>query len=444
MVGSAGADSVISSYRRRNLRHRRTLVLTLGLIIVGSATAGFGAALLFGVQATFSQPLATFLAGAGALTAGALAYLNGQRTRAQTEDHHRADMDRERERHQVDTNRERERHREDARRVQEAALRDRYTAVAAQIDHTSLPAVRQAGVYALTALADDWHTYGEDEERQVCINLLQWYLRVPAPAVAGGTPPDLSEREIRQAIVQILTERRRRPPEHPRSWANTSISLRHASLRDCNLKSLDLAGLDFTRADMGGVDLTGADLTGADLTGADLTGARMRSTILTGSTLTRANLSGASLSGAKFDRARLNYSDLTGADLCCARLVDANLIEADLTRTDLNGADLSRACLYGANLSRSSLKRADLIEAELIRTDLNGAVLIDAVLTGADLTDADLTDADLTFANLTCSYRIGREFLGVDLGMITLTDPILVGIRYSSNTQWPGGFTPPP
>ncbi|WP_194817892.1 hypothetical protein [Nocardia sp. XZ_19_385] len=105
---------------------------------------------------SFSQPLATMLAGAGALGAGALAYLNGQRTRALDAAHH-----------QADTDREREWHRDDSHRARESALRDRYTAVAAQIAHESA-AIRQAGVYALTALADDWHSFGEDDERQVC------------------------------------------------------------------------------------------------------------------------------------------------------------------------------------------------------------------------------------------------------------------------------------
>src|SRR5262249_24893929 len=153
-----------------------------------------------------SQPLATLLAGGGALTAGALAYLNGERGRDQTAAHHRADTDRERERHL-----------EDSRGGRESDLRDRYTAIAAQIAHESA-AIRQAGVYALTALADDWHKFGENDERQVCINLLQWYLRVPLPL---GEAPDLSEREIRQTIVGILVQRRHRPHHDPKSWEST-------------------------------------------------------------------------------------------------------------------------------------------------------------------------------------------------------------------------------
>ncbi|WP_280368349.1 pentapeptide repeat-containing protein [Nocardia wallacei] len=217
-----------------------------------SVAAGFGAAALSGMSTSFSQPLATVVAGAGALSAGTLAYLNGQATRKLDEKHHQAEMSRQR----------------------ESALRDRYTAVSAQMAHDSA-AIRQAGVYALTALADDWHAFGEDDERQVCINLLQWYLRVPFPAGDDPDKPDLSEREIRQTIVTILSQRRRRPADDPKSWATTDVSLRQASLPACNLAILDLAGFNMHDADLNGADLYRANLTDAKLTDANLDGANL-------------------------------------------------------------------------------------------------------------------------------------------------------------------------
>ncbi|MFE2960935.1 pentapeptide repeat-containing protein [Nocardia tengchongensis] len=268
-----------------------------------------------GVQASLSQPVATFLAGAGALTAGVLAYVNGQRSRALTQEHHADDRTRERERHQ-----------EDAHRARESDLRDRYTAIATQIAHTSA-AIRQAGVYALTALADDWHALGEDDERQVCINLLQWYLRVPAAAVETSEQ-DLPELEIRQTIAGILTERRRRSPEHPKSWAATAISFRQASLPNCVLRMLDFSRLGLDHANLFGVNLTGAALFGATLTGANLTAVN-----LTGAHLIGTNLTGANLFGA----------DLTGANLLSANLTGANLTGVDLTGANLLGADLTSA-----------------------------------------------------------------------------------------------------
>lgn len=379
----------------RGLVLMRNRSLWFGLVgtTVGGGVAGFSAALLFGVQAGFSQPLATFLAGAGALSAGVLAYLNGERTRNLTKQQHEADTKRERERHQADMDRERERHAEDSRRAEVTGLRDRYTAIAAQIADNNSAAIRQAGVYALTALADDWHAFGEDDERQVCINLLQWYLRVPFPEGEDPEKPDLSEREIRQTIVVILAERRRRPVEHSKSWAATAISMNQASLPNCVLQGNDLSDLSFSKADLTSANLNGADLTSANLNGAGLSGAY----------LIDANLNGAKLHGAK--------------------LSGAYLIEADLKGADLLYADLTSAYLGGTSLTDTRLNSANLIDADLTRANLNGANLNGADLSGADLTSANLNGAKLNRANL--------------------TDVNLTEITTDEGTQWPEGFTAP-
>ncbi|WP_330251798.1 pentapeptide repeat-containing protein [Nocardia sp. NBC_00565] len=363
------------------LRRSRSLLFGLVATTVGGGVAGFSAALLFGVQAGFSQPLATFLAGAGAVSAGLLAYLNGQHSRAQTEAHHKADMERERERHQ-----------EDSRHTKESALRDRYTAITAQIADDSA-AIRQAGVYALTALADDWHAFGEDDERQVCINLLQWYLRVPFPEGNDPEKPDLSEREIRQTIVSILAQRRSRSADDPKSWKYTDISLHQVSLPNCHLVQFNLTGIHLYRANLSRADLSAANLADAKLTGANLTGAMLVITKMTDAMLARANLTTAEMYGVF-----LNGADLSGANLADARLLKADLIEADLTSAKLVGANL-----VGANLT--------------------GAKLV-----GANLTSADLTSANLTAANLTNAK---------------LVDARLSRVTYNEFTQWPEGFTPP-
>ncbi|MEV0336902.1 hypothetical protein [Nocardia sp. NPDC050717] len=199
----------------------RSFWIGIALVPIGAATAGFGAAALSGVDTSFSQPLTTIIGGAGVLTAGILTYINGQRSRVQTEAHQRADAERERERHGQDSRRERDRHAEDSRRTQVSSLRDRYTAIAAQIAHESA-AIRQAGAYALASPADDWATFKENGERQVCIDLLQWYLRVPFPGGGNSDKPDLPEREIRRTIVRILTERRRLPASDPKSGQEVS------------------------------------------------------------------------------------------------------------------------------------------------------------------------------------------------------------------------------
>jgi len=111
---------------------------------------------------------------------------------------------------------------EEQRLATERHLRDRYTACAGQLGHDN-PAVRLAGGYALAALADDWHTLGNDTERQVCIDLLCAYLRaerrpptdettssssdgIPggksqSPSVIERYRPQSKEQQIRAAIV---------------------------------------------------------------------------------------------------------------------------------------------------------------------------------------------------------------------------------------------------
>ncbi|MGW4330008.1 pentapeptide repeat-containing protein [Nocardia sp. NPDC004573] len=351
---------------------------SVGLMVGGAGVAGFGVAALSGVTTSFSQPLATILAGAGALGAGALAYLNGQRTRELDAAHHQADTDRERERHQLDS-----------RRTRESALRDRYTVVAAQIAHDSA-AIRQAGIYALTALADDWHAFGEEDERQVCIDLLQWYLRVPFPVGDDPERPDLSEREIRQTIVGILSQRRERPDNDPRSWKSTTIRLNQVSLPGCNLSGLDLAGLN------------------------------LHSTNLTGAFLTQANLNGAYLGGAKLVGAELNFAKLRGAKLYTA---------------DLNGANLEYATLTGAELANANLVGAKLRGAKLVNADLSHANL-----TGADLNGVDLTGANLYTANLTDANLAGANVIRANLTGANVTNAHLVTSFHNGQTRWPEGF----
>ncbi|MGW0358516.1 pentapeptide repeat-containing protein [Nocardia nova] len=340
----------------------------MSLVVGGSAVAGFSMALLFGIQATFSQPLATFLAGAGALTAGVLAYLNGERSRALTATHHRADAERER-----------ARHKEDSHRARESDLRIRYTTIATQIGNESA-AIRQAGAYALTALADDWHVFGEDDERQVCINLLQWYLRVPLPE---DSTPDPSEREIRQTVVDTLVKRRRRPNDHPKSWRSCAMSLSQVSLPHCTLSQLDLSNFDLNSADLRKADLSWANLYDAYLFGADLTEAN-----LIWANLTKANLSWAKLAHADLGRAKLVGANLTSAYVLGTDLTEADLTGADLTDANLQGADLREANLTGADLSDADLREADLTDADLQGADLRGADLRGANLAGTDLTEA--------------------------------------------------------
>ncbi|MFG1795740.1 hypothetical protein [Nocardia sp. NPDC049149] len=138
------------------------------------------------MDADFSQPLATLLAGSGVLTAGILTYLNGQSARDQAEEHHNEEMARERERHADDTE-----------RAREAALRERFGAAATQLADKSA-AIRIAGVYAMVGVADEQSGL----RRQQCIDVLCGYLRLPYDPEQGGSG--------RTKLVTKNLQRRRR------------------------------------------------------------------------------------------------------------------------------------------------------------------------------------------------------------------------------------------
>ncbi|MGW4371352.1 pentapeptide repeat-containing protein [Nocardia takedensis] len=218
-------------------------------------------------------------------------------------------------------------------------LRERYTTCAEQLAHAS-PAVRQAGIYALTALADDWNTLavglrttaGEPalhEEARICLDLLCAYFR---SSIAE------EDKEVRQSIVSVIWR-------HAHQWSAYCYDLRRADLTGADLSSANLSDANLSDANLTNAKLGGADVTGADLTGAKLGGANLRGVNLTGAELRNADLHGADLTGAELRNAKLHGADLTGADLT----------EANLRGVDLTGADLVGAYLTGANVTGAKL-----------------------------------------------------------------------------------------
>lgn len=309
-----------------------------------------------------AQPLATLFAGAGAITAGGLAFYNGHRSREQEAHHHRDSTTQER----------------------ESGLRERYTTAAGQLADTN-PAIREAGVYAIAALTDAWHRFGVStdqfelagSEQQVCVNLLCSYLR--ANRLVGKNvdwDQESEELAVRATIVAVLRERLR-------TWRKQGVS------------AIDLSGAYLPRAQMKGIDLSGANLSRADLSLAWLKSAN----------LARANLSDCDLTGAGFAKARMNRALLIGAYASEADFTDANLKSAKLDAAKLGEADFSRG-----TLASTSLTSADLTGAEVAHVNLSHARLRGANLTGIDLSTCNLTGTRLDGAeNLDFSKLPGNE-----------------------------------
>ncbi|MDX2531297.1 pentapeptide repeat-containing protein [Streptomyces europaeiscabiei] len=126
-------------------------------------------------------------------------------------------------------------------REYDKALIERFGAAAEQLG-TDQPAVRMAGAYAMARLADEW-----PQERQMCIDVLCGYLRMPH---APDPPTDdqalaswQREREVRVTVLRLIA----------------------AHLRDGAPTSWQGHDLDFTGAVLVEADFRGARFTGGDI-----------------------------------------------------------------------------------------------------------------------------------------------------------------------------------
>lgn len=98
---------------------------------------------------------------------------------------------------------------------------------------------RTAALYSIAALADDWHTYGRQDEVQVCINVLCGYLRAPLPQGAESTPAE--EIEVKMTGYNLI--RQHLNPKNVHSWSSRAINLSGAHIDfNANLAGATLAG----------------------------------------------------------------------------------------------------------------------------------------------------------------------------------------------------------
>ncbi|MEU8851955.1 pentapeptide repeat-containing protein [Streptomyces sp. NPDC048564] len=123
----------------------------------------------------------------------------------------------------------------DAHRADASQLAERYTTAAEQLGHEQA-AVRLAGVYALARLADDWA-----EQRQVCIDVLCAYLRMPYEPnhTAQGHKP--GEREVRQTIIRVIGDHLQ-DPEARTAWCRNNFNFTGAVFDGGNFSASHFQG----------------------------------------------------------------------------------------------------------------------------------------------------------------------------------------------------------
>jgi hypothetical protein len=110
----------------------------------------------------------------------------------------------------------------DAHRSDAKQFVDRYGATGEQLGHEAA-AVRLAGAYAMAGLADDWQN-----NRQMCVDVLCAYIRMPYQT--DNTKPNFKEgdREVRRTIMRIIRDGLRREDTDMR-WRALLLSFEGAT-----------------------------------------------------------------------------------------------------------------------------------------------------------------------------------------------------------------------
>ncbi|MFC6134658.1 pentapeptide repeat-containing protein [Streptomyces spororaveus] len=290
----------------------------------------------------------------------------------------------------------------DAHRADEQLLAERFTTAAEQLGHDQA-AVRLAGVYAMARLADDWI-----EQRQVCVDVLCAYLRMPyepnpeaASTASEGeslssTPAAYKEGEREVRLTIIRTIRSHLQPEAPTSWSACNFDFTRATFDGGYLQgslfqgTVSFGGAEFSGRSFyfGGADFSagrvyfgGANFSGGrvDFRGAKFSGA---SVDFTGAKFSRGSVY---FGGAKFSAGSV---DFTGAKFSggTVTFIDAEFSGGTVTFV---GAKFSRGSVdfSGAKFSAGSV--------DFSRAKFSGSpvTFIDAVYSGGTVDFEDVTGA---------------------------------------------------
>ena len=113
---------------------------------------------------------------------------------------------------------------------QEESLVSRYRSASEQLDYRHSATVRLAGVYAMAHLADDW-----PQQRQMCVDVLCAYLRMPLPADDAA-----GEWQVRASIVRLIdahvTHKKRRRLPKELSWSAMSFDFSDGHFQDLQME----------------------------------------------------------------------------------------------------------------------------------------------------------------------------------------------------------------
>jgi uncharacterized protein YjbI with pentapeptide repeats len=151
-------------------------------------------------------------------------------------------------------------------------LNERFDTVAGQLGSDKPPAVRLAAVYAMAGLADDWQ-----DHRQMCVDVLCAYLRMPYEPEPGNDAPVAkrlafqASREVRHTVIRVITAHLNGTA--PVSWCGLNFDFVGAVFDggDFSRAKFSSGTVNFTGAEFssGTVNFGSAEFSGATVSFAD-------------------------------------------------------------------------------------------------------------------------------------------------------------------------------
>src|SRR5215472_16086718 len=151
-------------------------------------------------------------------------------------------------------------------------LNERFDTVAERLDTDKPPAVRLAAVYAMAGLAADW-----PEHRQMCVEVLCGYLRMPYEPEPGGDAPVekrmafQASREVRHTVIRVITAHLNGTA--PVSWCGLNLDFTGAVFDGGDFSGAKFSSgtVSFTSAKFSGgpVSFGGAEFSGGKVSFAD-------------------------------------------------------------------------------------------------------------------------------------------------------------------------------
>lgn len=180
------------------------------------------------------------------------------------------------------------------------AMHERYQAATAQLGHENLT-IRLAGVYALTAVADDWLARDDRGQAQVCVDVLCSYLRT-GKRDEDGSQPDV---EVRQTITRVIASHLQ--PDAAPSWSDFDFDFTGAVFTGRH--SFERAVFKGGTVSFAGVEFSGLDVSFNRVTLASAV-VSFEDAVISGRLVTFA---GADLGSAHFDGAVLSAKEVSFA-----------------------------------------------------------------------------------------------------------------------------------